>query len=377
MKVICPECMANLGDDVKGRVYKCHHCGEIFRVGDEPQETISDAGGIIESRSQSVSQPAGKNVSTDTVNGSSIKEIHRDKECPDASREDDRNEVSLRVTLSEANSKGKSSREVDKSVDKTKTPETYYQEARHERESGNNEKARDLFTQLIIDHPSSQQAIKAQVHLIGLSKNPLASAIAFPVVLLFLSRNWNLNPDDQFFLYSSMISFLFLLVAYSAWKKPEADEPEKKMSNFKIWLWFIAVANLAFGLLVKSDKISLMGMHWLDIIYIGSGFLVLAAVVSIPINSFTALAAWLSVIVWTVDTAMIGAKLLINKSQADPFIFFVLLGHLFVFAAMAFGLQGLNGIIKIRRFRAKRKKERLKEIANIQGTTLKMRRETS
>jgi TPR repeat protein len=37
IKVICPQCASSFGYDEAGKVYKCRHCGEIFRVGEDVQ----------------------------------------------------------------------------------------------------------------------------------------------------------------------------------------------------------------------------------------------------------------------------------------------------------------------------------------------------
>ena len=76
MKIVCPNCSAHLGDDVKGRVYKCRHCREIFRVGDGQQPAGSNAGTVVESSSQGVSLPEDNNASPEAANGSSTPEIH-------------------------------------------------------------------------------------------------------------------------------------------------------------------------------------------------------------------------------------------------------------------------------------------------------------
>ncbi len=42
MHVICPNCSRRLGDDEVGKVYRCRHCGEVFRVGEELSRPDSD-----------------------------------------------------------------------------------------------------------------------------------------------------------------------------------------------------------------------------------------------------------------------------------------------------------------------------------------------
>jgi predicted RNA-binding Zn-ribbon protein involved in translation (DUF1610 family) len=42
MQVICPNCAHQLGDDKVGRVYRCRHCGEVFRVGEDLPKPDND-----------------------------------------------------------------------------------------------------------------------------------------------------------------------------------------------------------------------------------------------------------------------------------------------------------------------------------------------
>jgi hypothetical protein len=56
MQVICPSCTRRLGDDEVGKVYRCSHCGEVFRAGEDLPRADSDNPEIADPQQETAPQ---------------------------------------------------------------------------------------------------------------------------------------------------------------------------------------------------------------------------------------------------------------------------------------------------------------------------------